>query len=356
MHRNFIFYGMLLAVSLGLAYYASLPLDKDSEVNKAWTSIEKETIQKIALNTKTQNISVRSNADGKGFWIDQVTRIEKADKKEADKKEADKKEADKKEAEEIKIGFKANENIKELFDFLNPLRVVRVLGDIDSLNKNDFGLNDSKRMFSVFQKDGKETNFTIGSPSYGSRNVYIVDNQRKKVLLVDGSIFEKLEQSESMYFERRLFDFEMKDIVKVEVTFNEKPSTWIHTDRDEKGALVWKNEKDKTKVVSSFQNWLDKIQKFFVVKYADEPSSKELENVKPFLEVAFYTSSGGKVESLVFKKLQPVSGSSLKDDKTVEKEKTSYWIRSGFNGSYGQVNSGRGEAFEKDLPEFFKDK
>src|SRR4051812_38524944 len=67
MRRDFTFYGVLLAVGLGLAYYTSLPTgDKDS-TRVDWAKLDPKSVTEIDY-VKGANKAILTRV-GEGFWV-----------------------------------------------------------------------------------------------------------------------------------------------------------------------------------------------------------------------------------------------------------------------------------------------
>ena len=75
MKREFAIVSAILAISLGLAYRASLPVSESDE-SKEWFTVDPKAITSITYKSPTKSISLSPQGDNKGFWIEATETID----------------------------------------------------------------------------------------------------------------------------------------------------------------------------------------------------------------------------------------------------------------------------------------
>jgi hypothetical protein len=364
MRRDLGVYGGLLAVSLGAAYWASLPEAETGgdEERVEIVGIDPKSVSEVAITSKDGEATidaaaVRDQATGR-YWVAH-TRTEpvKAPAKKEEPKDPHAGLLDTgtaastgtdtsaatgsvvpPEPKVTKERFLTNEKMDEFLKGLNPLVAARVIGKVDDAALEEFGLKDRGPKVTVKGEGGKPLfSAWLGKRSYGSRNRFVleeVDGKPGRVLLIGDEGLENLERAPLRMYERKLVGVEVEEVSKVELKAGERVKRMSHTQRDKNGELVWSDDEENAPPKPSYDSWMDKINKLRLTAYADEAQEQTLKTTAPFLEVGL-EKDGKEVDRLVFKKLAG--------------EKPEYFVTSKFLGVHAKVVPARAEPIEKDL-------
>jgi hypothetical protein len=353
-------YGVLLAASLGAAYWASLPTKESEDEKVSLLSLEPKQVVEVELITKDTEVkAARREGDGR-FWVD----WKKTEKVEPPKTATATATATgtaaltstmtstgtatgtatgtqtaatpPPPAPEPKVTterFLGNEKMDELLGSFAPLKALRVIGKVEAEQLKEFGLDDQSSKL-VVKAGGQTITLVLGKKSYGSRNRFVLEGDR--VVLVDDQGIENLERANLRLYDRRLVPFELDDVQKAEVLAEGKSRRMGHTQRDKDGQLVWSDDEDAAPAKPAYGSFMDKVAKLRLNAYADAEKEAQLAQTTPFLEVAF-EKDGKVLDKIAFKKLPG------------EKDKPDYYVTSSFLKTHGRLPVNRIEPIEKDI-------
>ena len=368
--KDYFVYFVVMLLGLGSAYWASLPSDEGGEEKVSIATISPNSIKNIEyISPKvTMNLYPRGNA--RDFWID-ITKhsVVNNDKPKGVEKASDHdhhhghdhgsnhddKELQNNESTELAVAeradvnssllkrekFKASDKINDIIDGFNPFQGLRLIGqDMSEKELSEFGLTDSKDKIIVTNKDGEEFTYILGSKSYGSRNRFLLDSQSGKVMLVDGRPFESLERADFRLYERRLYSFNLDDVVAADIRANDQTTSLLHTSRNAKGELQWTNKDSATTSKSSYESWINKIHRLRLMNYQVDEVRAALKSSRPFLQISFEGKSG------VLDELSFYSESYLQEPGTNSRK---FYVFSKFLGEFAELSSNRMDPIKKDL-------
>lgn len=321
MRNNIIGYSTFLVISLALAFYISLPGDNRSSSGQSWIDIEPSSIEAITYQTKDKKIVATRLDKLNGFWIDMSL------KSESKGEESDK-------TMTTEHAFKASSKIDAFTNFLSPVYAIRLIGDVDKVDKAEFGFDDESPLLSVAYGNDKSFKLLIGKKSYGSRNRFALDSDRNKIILVSGRSLETFSGAKLKMFERDLLAYKSDDIVKASITAGGINASWDHTSRDSTGKLQWKDAASDKKADPRYGTWISKLLKLKVMEYANQELHGQLDAAQPFLNIDFGTRNDSS--SIIFKR-------------RIDNDTVSYWVLSSYLGRYARVNTDKAAAIEKDI-------
>jgi len=318
MRKDLVAYIVLLVISLSSAYYFSLPSDKENSKKVEWIKINPKAITQVTFLSEDLDVRASRMQDVDGYWI-KIDRIKEP-------------EESKKKYQE----FRASKKFIDLIEDYNPYFVIRVIGEVKNEDLEEFGLKEPKSTFQIKTGDRISLEFKIGKKSYGSKNIFVFDTTKKKVVLISSTHITKMQKAKRRLFENKLYHMPLDEISRVKILAAEKTKTLSHTRRDGAGQLQWSDEGEKGKIKGSYKSWMNKINKLKVLKYSTDDETKSLTALNPFLELSMEKNEKESI-NLKFKKL---SG---------DKE-TSFWVMSSRLGRYARVVSAKADAIEKDIP------
>lgn len=367
-------YILLLLGSLGLAYYSSLPGNDKKSTASQWLDIRGDQVATIKYQeAKTKSVTI-SPYQKSSYWVtvEEFKKPAKPLTKLASKpgdghehhshgpEEAEAAPAADKVAKvdqpppiaseplgitEIK-GFKANQNVTSLIDFFAPLYADRRLGNVSPENRDAYGLGTEAAKLTIEAKNGAKHEFLVGAKSYGTANKYLFDQQRQELLLIKSVDLDNLAQASSKLFENKLTDIAAADFEQIAVSRGTQKATWDHTSQDGKGRRVWKKNRNDTQPDKALESWVDKIAKLRAQKYATADEVKKLEDSPALFSLAVLVENKEK-ELFVFKRQEESVGASGQPAGATE---YSYWVKTGFLGTYVRVSNNHLDAIDKDLP------
>lgn len=353
MRLDLIVYSVLLVCGLAAAYWASLPTVEGGDDRVTLVAIEPKAIVSITYSGKDQSAVATQREDGR-FWVEQKrldalpSKSEEAEdpalKKEPDVKgdPGAKEQPDPKEQSEAKVvteRFLANEKLSELATALNPLQAERVIGKLEAAQLEEFGLKDKADVVTIKTNDGKVFTYYLGKKSYGSRNIFAME-EGGRVFLIDGQGFENLQRADQRLFERRLLSLELGDVTHATVAAEGVARRLAHTQRDKDGQLTWSDDEENADPKASYASWMDRISKLRLSGYAEQDQESQLAAMAPVLTVS-YEKNGTVLDTLIFKKSS--------------ESPASYWLYSHFMKVHAKVVSSRVEPILKDLATIMED-
>jgi len=314
--RDIFLYAGLLVTAIGFAYYTSLPVDKSAGDKTEWLKIEPASVSKLSYSDSNITVDIEKR-DGQLYWV----------------KYTDLKESPNGEVYE----FRANKQFQDVLATFNPMYIVRDLGEAKDVDLAKFDLSNSVKSLSI-EAAGQTRGFKLGKRSYGSREMYLLDEKAGHVVMMAGSAFDKIKNARSSLYERKLFDLVEKDIKKALLSSNGVELEMDHSNKNSKGAPIWSDPKDPEIEKPSYKSLVSKVEKLSAQAYASNAERDGLTKLKSFAEFTFFDDSN---RSFV-----------VKFYKQQKKPESTYWVWSSFLDSFVKIDSTRGEGVEKDVPNF----
>ncbi len=316
MRKELFIYSTVFILSLGLAYWASLPTSNKAEQRQAVLSLSAGQIGGVDFSSSEIKVSIKQN-ESKKWWIE----TDKAG---------------------VKDRFLSSNKIQDVLAQFNPLEAVRVIGEVKDDGLAEYGLKDSTKSLSVVDAKGDvQLTLKIGKQAFGTRNVYVQESKNNKVLLMSGDIIGDVERPETKLFERTMTNVVMDEVQKASLELGQatKVRKFAHTKRDDKGATLWTDEAAEGATVVSAKSWFERLDRVRIVSFATSEEVALLDK-DPVLFAVDLESAAAK-DRLIFKKRAGAS--------TPQGPVTEYFVNSAFLGVWAKVASTRLEPLEKDL-------
>ena len=354
MKKELVIIVTLLFLSFGLAYRASLPVSESDE-SKEWFSVDPKGVTAITYKLPLKSIHATQQPDGQGYWVDwsETTEIRKpaalpppaahpVDPTAAASTSPSPTPtpAEPVETKTEAMGFKANEQISTILDALKPFRAVRVVGKADKLDVKEYGLDDKAGLLTIATSKGESFNLRVGKRSYGSRNVFALDEKQGQVILIEATVIESLENAKTQLYERRIVAKELAEFKQVKAVAGGQEKALVQGDKDQNGEATWKDADEGATAKPNYKTWLDNVAKMRVQRFATKEEEAKIAGLPPFLELVL-VDGDKEHDRLAFRKVE-VGG--LPDEKEL-----SFWVSSKFLGINAKVPAGRMTTFETDV-------
>ena len=165
------------------------------------------------------------------------------------------------------ISVSAAERLTEL---LAPLKAYRAVGKIDEARAKEFGFDTPQGTVRV-TVGGAKHSLTLGGTTPGGADRYARD-ERGKVFAVPGSIARDLLGADSRLIERKLHDFEPREVTRAVVRLpqGEREVLKIAGQKNAWADPGAPKKKDETVV-----NWMTKIDRLRAMKYTEKVDGAE---------------------------------------------------------------------------------
>lgn len=319
MRNSILGYVALLAIALGVAYYASNPTEDKGDMAKEWFAVKPAALKAIRYNDPQVQVVIEPRDFG--YWVDVNEKKKQLDGTEKDEHEA----------------FKASQEMKTVEEGLNSFAALRVVGPAKAQNLADYGLDELDKKFVVEPKSGSPLTLAMGKKSYGSRDAFALDEAKQEVILVPGTLVDQVRNARTRLYERDIVKVEDDKVKKAVVELGDKTARWDHSERDQNGALMWRDEKEGSPAQAAYRNWIDKVYKTKVMSFPSLEEQKKISSLKPFLVVTFL-GERGEIDKVTYVK----EG----DDK--------FYAMSTSLKLWAAVNPSRMVPIEKDIEGIFK--
>ena len=234
-------YGAVLALSLGAAWYQwSKPpsITKGEEVVILYGE-ETTTIEGISWESEKDKavLELRSDEHGSYMWGTYT---------------------DKKKEENPVKSFKVGKDGEKLLESLSPLVAIRSLNDLSDEKREEIGLKDPKTSFSVTRK-GKTTTFDVGNEAYGTKDLYVQNQETKEVFLLDDAKVRSLKFARTRLPERTLWSFDKGTVT---------------------GMTIYTTIEEQSKSITlTHKNWQDKQQAKWIRDDAPDADNTQITNL-----------------------------------------------------------------------------
>ncbi len=319
-------YTLLLAVGLGLAWWASLPVEDEAKEKYTVFKIDDKSIGDITYTADNIVAKVYKPAGKSRFWVTW-------EKKPKDKDKGNE-----------PLHFVASDKINRFIESLDPLQAERLIGKVEEAKLEGFGLKEPEATLKITSADGKNNiDINFGKKSYGSSNRFALENRSQQVILVKSVDFDALETAQKKFFERKIFDQDYDDVSKAHLKAQEKSRTLNHDTRNDRGQLVWTAEGEE-EAKKSYQSFMDKFKKLRITEFLEVSREQQLKDKPALLSVEF-EDSGKVIEKIKFIKLDAGQGLSAQSQGEAE-----YWVYSDFLNAWARISTSRMAALEKDIP------
>ena len=232
-------YGAILVLSLGAAWYQwTKPAETISGAEVVLLYGEETTIEGISWDSEKDSVTIEMKKDEQGSYLWATY-------------------TDKKKEEDATKQFKVGKDGEKLLTSLSPLVAIRSLTNLTPEKLEELGLKEAKSSMSVTRK-GKTTTFDIGNEAYGTKDLYVRNQETQEVFLLDDAKIRSLKFARTRLPDRKLWSFE-----KTKIT-----GMTIHTSISEQSqSLVLENK-----------NWQDKKQSKWIKQSQPEADNTQITN------------------------------------------------------------------------------
>lgn len=246
--RSLYLSASILLLSLGGAWmrFTAEP-DKigDNEVLVMANQVDR--ITNIFWTSEAQDVLIETKTDKEGsyLWV-QYT--------------------DKKDPENVQEKyFKAGPNGAKLLSNLSPLLGIRKLESDIALDS--IGLTSPTARLKVVS-NGQTRTFSIGDEAYGTRDLYVLDDQSKEVFLIDDAKLRNLRQARTSLPDRSLWSANVSNITQASLQFNSQHLPLTRQNWQDSNNAAWVFTEDTTKDATQIETWIGKLLRVSVSQYA----------------------------------------------------------------------------------------
>lgn len=317
--RSVVVYGLLLLVSLGLAWWRwTREPEPDLEGKVVLLAGDADKIEKIVWDSDKDRAVIERRSDDHGdyLWVT-WTKWEKPpakpDEKAGEEKAGDEKageaaekagdasekagekaateeaageeaggaeagEQPERKAKEV-IAFKAGAKGQDLLDKLSPMLAIRKL-ELDTPDKIEKAGLDHPTTFLEITRKGRTTRLEIGGEVYGTRDRYVRNPETGEVFLVADEVLRPLKYARTRLPDRTLWSFDKKDVATVLIENAKGESLEVeHKNPQDPKAESWVEASNPDEANEQLETWMDKAIKLKGTSYAkqgEEPQDLQL--------------------------------------------------------------------------------
>lgn len=187
MRREYLFYSLILSLTLGATYLSSI---SDKTVGKRATitvfSVSSDDLKSGHYRSSQLDVDLKRLADGR-LLVDQRSKIPRQEE----------------------LQFLANESFVKIFANFAPLAAHRSLGKGENIDLEAYGLKKDVGQLELHHKDGQRTSLRVGNKSYGTSDFYV--QYGDEVYLVAGQSIDKIIRAKHLLFEERFMAVSFTD-------------------------------------------------------------------------------------------------------------------------------------------------
>ena len=231
--------------------------------------------------------------------------------------------------------YRANESFKQTLEQLLPLKVKRLLGNLDEEKLSSLELSPFTRSLKIKAR-GQLTTFAVGKVSYGGQTTYIRREPDGPVYLVSNRMIQAVDFRAPRFMERRLVEFPKNDAKRILVQLHGSGEGLELIKKEEGKKSFWVDNLDPDSSNPLLANWIDRLFRITATEYLGNelaPTTKKLAH----LELHFDQDNEDQLELVV--------------DETEKKK--AYYAKSKFTGVWVKLNIGDSESVFNDLPALF---
>ena len=311
-------YGIILAASLALAWWASTPKFSSDARQVHITSITPASIDEVVWKGANQTMTAQRREADQRFWIQYG-----------------------------QDSFLASERFEDTLNFFNPLEAKRIVAATANLSAEQwqaFGLKPPSATLTLKLKQGSATSeqkswsIELGSQSFGTTDRYALSPDGKNIILLEADAISGFDNAVARFFDRSVLSKKINDAETAELEkgtakkrFHRQIGKDKVTDRE--------NSKEKPPFESAFNDWLEKVERLRAIRYADTKTEEQLTQLQP--ELTLKILNGERIsEEITVKKID-------------EANKTTWWIFSSTTKSHVEISANRAEPVVKDAEALF---
>ncbi len=303
MGREVKIYGALLLLSLGGAYWASLPTADKGQGEQAVFSPSQDLVKSVKFSTKDVSLTAERRA-GDGRYVMQWQRGE-------GKPES----------------FLSNSKFADLIKTFNPVTAKRILTGITSDQRSEFGLTDAVEKLELVDGSDNKYEVLLGKRGYGGETRFAEEvTGTKRILTIETRLVDGLSRANVNYFDHDVVSFEMNEVTSATIISGDKSLSVLQKARGADSSLSWTLEDEKNN--PSLQTWMDRIAKLAVISYSSPESQEKLRSI---IKVAYKRGSTGL------------------DEVELLHDGNKFYARSTYLGMIAELEGSKLETVEKDL-------
>jgi hypothetical protein len=255
-------------VSLALAYFAADEGAHESESGQNWLKLAKGSIQEIAYEEDGNQTHVKKGQGEGIYWIETVLKLKSP---EGEKEEKDR--------------FLANEKLEEALERFHSFEVEKVIGDAKGLKLEEFGLDKPVGRLVVKYGENQELKLAIGKRSFQSPEVFVLDEGKQTVLLLDRQTIALLERPKNRLALTQPYRFKPDDLAAAMLSQEDKTAEFVQQGKGQARAWFTRGKSDSPN--EAFRNWLDKLLKLRVEAYPSEEQVAGIEQLPRKFSILF---------------------------------------------------------------------
>ena len=264
---------VILFISLGLAYWASLP--EANQIGKSPTqNIERNSIHVVELSLHGgTTVAERGRERSEQWWI--RTSFGTSDEDSAAT------------AAPKFSRFLASEKFTEYLRMLGKFPAQREIGLLADSSLSEFGFINTSNILRLNNKNGQAlAEFLIGRQPYGARSFYVMRKSDKKVFLVGADLVDDMAKPQARFFERDVSKMKLEKAKMVRITMAENVRSFVRRSQDDRGTPQWADESAQGQVIPGLGQWLEKFSEIKAATYADDDLLDSLRRVQPVFKLS----------------------------------------------------------------------
>ncbi len=253
-------YFVFFLACLGFAYYASGPTVEKKRSSQEWTSVPRDSVDAIHYDYEGVVADVKRVSGTQSYWVD-YTRVAEGPK------------GTKEEAGRILAG----ERMKEVLDLLQSLQVEKVIGPVKDVKIEEFGLDKPSGSFEVKYGGDKSFKLAIGKRSFQSQGVFVLDEGKQTILMVNRKLFSAFERPKGRLGLDHPFLFEGDQVTSVSISAENEQREFVRQNKGE--SKLWFARSKSDAPHESFRSWLEKFLRLKVETYPEEGQIQAIEQL-----------------------------------------------------------------------------
>lgn len=190
-----------------------------------------------------------------------------------------------------------NQAVNDLFDKIVKLGQVRVITKAPSKSElSNFGLSSPKATIALHLKGGKTLTLELGDKSFDSMDVYAQQRGKKKVFLVEVSLFDNVDKELKDFRDKTALRLEKDKVEKFALAYTDSALEFQRAGDDWKLMKPMETAADKTEVDNLLQKIIDLKADNFV---EDNPTNIRQYSIdKPWIRVDAWKRGQTRAETL----------------------------------------------------------
>ncbi len=256
---SLIYYFVILAVSLVLAYYSWTGEPKKSGNGVTVLNCAEGDLLGLTLIAPNRSVTFstkRSITSGEPYWWAEITPARLSSAGERVEGRELKKDVTSEDETALKV-FKGNRKLHEALEKFCPWKGLRSLGKLGEEKRALFGLTDSEERLSISLTSGLRQ-FRLGQANPGISDRYLEDEKTGEIYLVAGQTLKYLLFPKNRYMERSLHAFKKADVARIHLSADQDLDL-IHLISQEGNDEGWADSRNPEAPNEFYKNWIHKL-------------------------------------------------------------------------------------------------